>query len=85
MVRARCFPAQRAKKLPDGQITQNLSSLVAKNIPLGTSGKSVVLLRASHPTRGAARDRHETRGGMRWTQMLRLTSAADADGEVVWS
>src|SRR6266851_8009207 len=37
------------------------------------------------PERGAARDRHETRGGMRWTRKLRLTSAADADGEVVWS
>ena len=29
--------------------------------------------------------RHDTRGGMRWTRKLRLTSAADADGKVVWS
>jgi hypothetical protein len=28
--------------LPDGQITQNLSSPIAKNIPLVASGKSVV-------------------------------------------
>src|ERR1700736_4789678 len=37
------------------------------------------------PERGAARDRHETRGEMRWTRKLRLTSVADADGEVAWS
>jgi hypothetical protein len=45
------------------------SSPLAENIPLSPSGKSVVSLRPSHPTRGAARDRHETRGGMRWTRM----------------
>jgi hypothetical protein len=28
--------------LPDGQITKNLSSLLAKNIPLNTSGKSAL-------------------------------------------
>ena len=28
----------------------------------------------SHPARGAARDRHETRGGMRWPRWTRLTS-----------
>jgi hypothetical protein len=31
------------------------------------------------------RIRHETRVGERWTLMLRLTSAAEADGKVVWS
>src|SRR5207245_10103093 len=30
-------------------------------------------------------DRHETRGGMRWTRSLRETNAGGADGEVVWS
>src|SRR5438067_550310 len=36
--------------------------------------------------RGAARDRHETRGGMRWTRSLRETNARGrADGEAVWS
>src|ERR1700722_6001997 len=29
----------------------------------------------SCPTRGAARDRHETRGGMRWTRTALLTRA----------
>jgi len=29
-------------KQPDGQITQNLSSPLAKNIPLVASGKSVI-------------------------------------------
>ncbi|WP_207231060.1 hypothetical protein, partial [Bradyrhizobium sp. Leo121] len=32
------------------------------------------------PERGAARDRHERCGEMRWTQMLRTTNAASADG-----
>jgi hypothetical protein len=31
------------------------------------------------------RIRHETRVGERWTLKLRLTSAAEADGKVVWS
>jgi hypothetical protein len=35
--------------------------------------------------KGAARDRHETRGGMRWTRTVLLTRAFDADGEGVWS
>ena len=35
--------------------------------------------------RGAARDRYETRGGMRWTRLVPLTNGAGADGEVVWS
>jgi hypothetical protein len=34
--------------------------------------------------RGALRT-SRTRGGMRWTRKLRRTSAAEADGEVVWS
>jgi hypothetical protein len=45
-----------ATKQRDGQITQNLSSPPAKNIPVAASGKSVVFLRASHPTRGALRN-----------------------------
>jgi hypothetical protein len=73
-----------ATKQRDGQIIQTLSSPFAKNISLFASGKSVVSLRASHPRRGGSRS-SRTRGGMRWTRRLRLTSAADADGEVVWS
>jgi hypothetical protein len=37
------------------------------------------------PPKGAARDRHETRGGMRWTRKMLLTRAFAADGEVVRS
>ena len=37
------------------------------------------------PEGGAARDRHERCGGIRWTRRCRLTSGAAADGEVVWS
>src|SRR5882672_3455423 len=35
--------------------------------------------------RGADRESSRTRGGMRWTRKLRLTSVTRADGEVVWS
>ena len=37
------------------------------------------------PEGGAARDRHERCGEMRWTRGARQTSARSADGEVVWS
>jgi hypothetical protein len=37
------------------------------------------------PHKGAFRDRHERKVGMRWTRVARLTSALHADGEVVWS
>ncbi len=39
--------------------------------------------RVSPDERGGSRS-SRTRGGMRWTQMLRLTSVADAYGESVW-
>ena len=42
-----------------GKSVKTLSSPLEKNIPLPPSGKSVVSLHPSHPTRGAARDRHE--------------------------
>jgi len=35
--------------------------------------------------RGAYRDRHDTRGGMRWTWLCRQTTGTDMDGQVVWS
>ena len=40
--------------------------------------------RVSPDERGGSRS-SRTRGGMRWTRKLRLTSATDADGEDVWS
>ena len=48
-----------------------------ENNPLSMSGSP-----RPDPTRETARDRHETPGGMRWTQITLLTSAsADVDGE----
>ncbi|SHG56629.1 hypothetical protein SAMN05444169_3085 [Bradyrhizobium erythrophlei] len=44
---------------PPGKSPKTLSTPSRKNIPLNVSGKSVIYLRASHPMRGAARDRHE--------------------------
>ena len=73
-----------ATKQPDGQISKSLSSPSEKNIPLNPSGKSA--LRPARLTRQEGRSRSSrTRGGMRWTRWLRLTSVAFADGEVVWS
>jgi hypothetical protein len=80
---------QRMGLLPDGQIKTDFrfwlpSSALSKNIPLNPSGKSALPTRPSHPMRGGSRS-SRTCGGMRWTLMSRLTSVADADGEVVWS
>jgi hypothetical protein len=73
-----------ATNRPDGQISKNLSSLPAKNIPLSPSGKSPLCLRTSHPLRGALRT-SRTRGEMRWTRWRARRNALIADGEVVWS
>jgi hypothetical protein len=59
----------RATNQPDGQISKSLSRPSRKNIPLSPSGKSVVLIRASHPMRGALRNVTNAR----W-------DAVDADG-----
>jgi len=42
---------------------------------------------AAHPasTQGAYRDRHDTRGGLRWTWRCCQTCGIDTDGEIVWS
>src|SRR6267154_5954084 len=45
-----------------------VSSPVCKNISVSVHPKSHLELFASHPERGAYHDRHETRGGMRWTR-----------------
>ena len=45
-----------------------VSSPLCKNISVFTHPKSLLELFASHPTRGAYRDRHGRRGGMRWTR-----------------
>jgi hypothetical protein len=53
------------------QVICPLSSHISdfpKDISVPTYPKSHLELFASHPTRGAYHDRHETRGGMRWTR-----------------
>jgi hypothetical protein len=57
---------------------QNLSTPSRKNIPLTLSGKSALSARPSHPIRGAARDRHERCGGMRWTRALAIDERLNA-------
>ncbi len=53
-----------------------LSSPVCKNIPIYRIAKSPLYPLPSRPTKGRSRDRHETRGGMRWTlRALQTTSA----------
>jgi hypothetical protein len=44
----------------------------------------VSILRRPASARGAYRDRHDTRGGMRWTWLRQVTTGADTDGQVVW-
>jgi hypothetical protein len=61
----------------------SVSSPFAKNIPLVPSGKSPLLIRPSHPTRG--RIAIVTNAG--WDAVdaeVATTNVADADGEVVW-
>jgi hypothetical protein len=68
----------------DGQISQNLSSPFPKNISLVTSGKSLLQLRPSHPTRGALAN--VTNVG--WDAVdadVPLTNGAEVYGEVVWA
>jgi hypothetical protein len=45
-----------------------VSSPIFKNISVFMHPKSDLELIPSHPERGAYHDRHETRGGMRWTR-----------------
>jgi hypothetical protein len=59
-----------------GKSPKTCPAPIEKIFRLPRRGKSVAYLRPSHPTRGAARDRHETRGGMRWTWLCRQTNGA---------
>ena len=61
---------------PPGKSLKNPSIPSAKNIPLSPSGKSVILIRPSHPMRGAARDRHERAVGCSGREGLRKTNAS---------
>ena len=56
---------------PSGGLLTGLSSRISdfpKDISVFKHPKSLLELWPSHPTRGAYHDRHETRGGMRWTR-----------------
>jgi hypothetical protein len=56
---------------PSGGLLKGVSSLISdfpKNISVPTHPKSPLELFASHPTRGAYRDRHGRGVRMRWTQ-----------------
>ena len=53
---------------PSGGLWTGVSSPICKNISVFTYPKSLLELFASHPKRGAYHDRHERRGGMRWTR-----------------
>jgi hypothetical protein len=63
--------AWRAGRRPDGQITtcrvERLSSPVCKNILIFRNEKTVDIPYRPAPTRGAFRERHGRRSGMRWT------------------
>jgi len=56
---------------------------IFSTLPVG----QIIFRRPPRPTsqEGRLADRHERRGGMRWTRNCQLTSGSLADGEVVWS
>jgi len=49
-------------------VDRGVESRLQKIFPVSIHPKSLLELFASHPERGAYHDRHETRGGMRWTR-----------------
>ena len=85
LARKRNLAAWAATQQPDGQITKTCPSLFRKIFRLTRRANQHYEVRPSHPMRGADRESSRTRGGMRWTRELRLTSVTDADGEDVWS
>jgi hypothetical protein len=75
--RLTCLPSYDGK-LPDGQISKNLSSPSRKNISLNPSGKSLLEIRPSHPTRGGSR----VVTNARWDAMDATASGAQWDRRV---
>ena len=69
---------------PTGKSPKSPSSPLGKNILIFRSRKPVYIPPVSPDERGGSRS-SRTRGGMRWTRKLRLTSATRADGEIVWA
>jgi hypothetical protein len=71
--------------LPGGQITPENGLRLDTKIFCFCSHANQFITPAIPPGKRGGSRSSRTRGGMRWTQKLRLTSVADADGEVVWS
>jgi hypothetical protein len=78
--------------LPDGQITD--VPMYSRELLVKPRQKNILLYRifglsyiapCPVPPKGAFRDRHRRGAGMRWTLMVSLTRALEADGEDVWS
>jgi hypothetical protein len=75
--------ASHAANQRDGQISKTCPALGAKIFRFRRRANQWFV--SARLTRQGALRTSRTRGGMRWTRKLRRTSAAEADGEVVWS
>ena len=76
--------APPATNHPDGQLSKTRQSATKKIFRLAFDPTQLFNVRVSPDTRGGSRS-SRTRVEMRWTPNARLTSAREADGEVVWS
>lgn len=74
----RSSPEQHMPICPTGARAAKLSIPLTKNNSLYRKVESAVRSAPSCPARGASRERHDTRGGMRWTRGCRKTSGAFA-------
>jgi hypothetical protein len=74
-----------ATNQPDGQITKILSISSRQNISLNPPGKSVILICASRPIRGALRTSRTLRWDAVDARRGERRACELADGEVVWS
>ena len=68
---------------PDGQITISCPAVSRKIFRFRRRANHLYKLGPSHPKKGADRDRHETRGGMRWTRQRRARNGIA--GRLPWS
>ena len=76
------FPAQLI--CPSGRFETLVSSPSRKNILFFRIANHHYILNRPVPPKGRCAT-SSTRGGMRWTLMVLLTRALEADGEDVWS
>jgi hypothetical protein len=79
-------PSYDLTELPDGQITEFLSSPLAKNISLSPSGKSNLPLAPSRPTEGrlaivtdAGRDAVDADGAIDERRLMRTAKSCGPD------